>query len=317
MTEYELKKSFTFYVKNAILKEFFGIAESISSDGNLLFERDTVSIVELNSNNTSAIQLRLDLSENLKNDVYFKNKKRYFIDFNEVNKVLEAFKGDDFDFFKCSIDESKQIFIIESTSCEDGNIRRGFVPIYDGKSRRKVLDELDTKVKKYLNKHTFMQIRVNCGELYSAIKTISNLHYNAYNEGVAIMGSNDGLIISSTIPEESLNEGSQFKVPYFSTLIRFDADYLNETTFVGIDPDIQFAGTLFCHNYLEDFLKKLPPNFEVQVSVGNNYVGMFESNVRNLHILYLVAPFCSKMACDIIDDAYAKSKMFIGKKELR
>lgn len=305
---------FSIYLEYGKLLDFFKIAKSVSYDGRLQFEDSKMSVIEINLQNAVGLKLVMDIPKNHENVVSLDNllsgtKKKYLVEFKNVLNILSAFNFKS-DLIKCTIDETNNIILFEPKTSVEGLNRRGFVPILTNKfSRRKSLESLDDFVMKYGDDYTFMQIKVKCDDLYSAIRCISKMEHNSWVDGIILLGSNQGLTVSSSIPEICLTGKNQsvLNVPYFSITIPFSEELgCPDNIFVGAKSEKEWVASAFDSGYLLDFLNVLPKNCILTVSVSTNCVGMIETNLRGISLRYGIAPRTSDEKTRIIEDAYAK-----------
>gem|GEM_PF-6682401 len=285
------------------LLDFFKIANSISYDGRLQFEDSKMSVIEINLDNTAALQLDLEIPQTPENWAVLLDKK-YLVDFKDVLNLLFAFCCKPSDLIKCTIDETNSIFVLQPIESIGGHCRRGFAPIHPNPiKRRKSLKLVEDFVTKYKEDHTYMQIDVDCADLYSALKSISNMESHSWDEGVILMGTEKGLTVSS-----STTENRWLKTSYLSTTIPFDGDQdgLNKDVFIGHKPEKEWVASVFEAQYLLDLLNVLPKkNCMLTVSVSTNCVGMIETKMRGMSLRYGVAPRIGENPSRIIEDAYA------------
>lgn len=301
---------FSLYIEYGKLLDFFKIAKTISYDGRLQFEDFKMSVIETNLNNATALQLNLEIPKNHENVVVLLDKKKYLVDFKDILNILFAFCCEPSDLIKCTIDETNSIVVLQPKESIDGYSRRGFVPIHSNViTRRKSLKLVEDFVTKYKEDHTYMQIDVNCADLYSALKSISNMEFCSWNEGVILMGTEKGLTVSS-----ATKENGWLKTSYLSTTIPFDEDQdcLNKDVFIGHKPEKEGVASLFEAQYLLDLLNVLPKkNCMLTISVSTHCVCMIETKMRGMSLRYAVAPKIGENASHIIEDAYAKQMMLI------
>lgn len=296
---------FSIYMEYGKLLDFFKIAKTISYDGRLQFENLKMSVIETNLNNAAALQLDLEIPKTHENVAILLDKKKYLVDFKDILNILFAFRCESSDLIKCTIDEINSIFMLQSRESIDGYSRRGFVPIHSNPiTRRKSLKLVEDFVIKYEKDYTYMQIDVDCADLYSALKSISNMEFYSWNGGVILMGTEKGLTVSS-----SSTKNRWLKTSYLSTTIPFDGglDYLNKDVFIGHKPEKEWVASLFEAQYLLDLLNVLPKkNCMLTVSVSTHCVCMIETKMRDMSLRYAIAPKIGENASHIIEDAYAK-----------
>lgn len=305
MSEGKDSGKFSIYLEYGKLLDFFKIANSVSYDGRLQFEDSKMSVIEINLNNTAALQLDLEIQnpKTPENWAILLDKK-YLVEFKDVLNILFAFCCEPSDLIKCTIDETNSIFVLQPIESIDGYCRRGFAPIHPNPiSRRKSLKLVEDFVTKYKEDYTYMQIDVDCAELYSALKPISNMEFHSCNEGVILMGTEKGLTVSS-----ATKENRWLKTSYLSTTIPFDGDQdcLNKDVFIGHKPEKEWVASVFDAQYLLDLLNVLPKkNCMLTVSVSTNCVCMIETKMRGMSLRYGVAPKIGENPSRIIEDAYA------------
>jgi len=308
---------FSIYLEYGKLLDFFKIANSITHDGRLQFEDFKMSVVEINMHNTVGLQLIMYIPKIFENTVSLKNlfggtKKKYLVEFKDILNVLSSFNCESSDLIECKIDEINNIFVFLPRSSTDGYNRCGYVPICENPiTRRGSLELIDDFVLKYMEDYTFMQIDVNCAELQSAIKSISDMEFNSWGEGVILMGTEKGLTVSSSTSKGELGAGNRLKTAYLSITIPFDGDmeYLKKDVFIGRKPEKEWVASLFEAEYFLNLLNILPKNCILTVSVATNCVGMIETKMRGISLRYGIAPRYSDNANLIIEDAYAKWMM--------